>query len=118
MDSKSLWENLKKGVETGIKTITEKTEELTEMGRLKLEILSTKREIEKYFIELGGRIYQFMKENAAGDVSKNTEIQALVEKIRTEEKKLEELNTRYDKIKKDTREGPEVKSQEPGNTNL
>ena len=117
MDTKSLWENLKKGLETGIKTITEKTEELTELGRLKLEILSTKRELEKYFIELGGRIYQLMKENETGDVSKNNEIKNLVEKIRTEEKKMDELNSRLDKVKKDSRED-DVNNPGTGKTNL
>lgn len=118
MDTKSLWESLKKGVETGIKTITEKTEELTEMGRLKLEIMSSKREIEKYFIELGGRIYQLMKENATGDIGQRAEIRALVDKIKVEEKRLDDLNVRFESIRKDSKEETEGKTGEPGAPNL
>jgi hypothetical protein len=105
MEGKTLWENLKKGVEQGIKTITEKTEELTEMGRLKLEIMSLKREIEKDFVELGGRIYQLMKENKGGNLTQNSEIQALVEKVKTEEKKLDEYNQKWEKMTKDEPKG-------------
>jgi hypothetical protein len=105
MEGKTLWENLKKGVEQGIKTITEKTEELTEMGRLKLEIMSLKREIEKDFVELGGRIYQLMKENKGGNLTQNSEIQALVEKVKTEEKKLDEYNQKWEKMTRDEPKG-------------
>jgi hypothetical protein len=105
MEGKTLWENLKKGLEQGIKTITEKTEELTEMGRLKLEIMSMKREIEKDFVELGGRIYQMMKENKSVNVTQNSEIQALVEKVKTEEKKLDEYNQKWENMKKDEPKG-------------
>ncbi len=107
MEGKTLWENLKKGLEQGIKTITEKTEELTEMGRLKLEIMSLKREIEKDFVELGGRIYQMIKENKGGNLTQNSEIQTLVEKVKTEEKKLDEYNQKWEKMTKDKPKGQE-----------
>jgi hypothetical protein len=114
MEGKTLWENLKKGLEQGIKTITEKTEELTELGRLKLEILSVKREIEKDFVELGGRTYQLMKENKSDNINQNSDISKLVEKVKTEEKKLDEYNLKYEKLKKDM--GPQDETKEPGNT--
>ena len=101
MEGKSLWENLKKGLEQGIKTITEKTEELTELGRLKLEIMSIKREIEKNFVELGGRIYQLMKENKSENMDQNIEIKAVVDKIKVQENKLDEYNKKYEKMKKE-----------------
>jgi hypothetical protein len=102
MESKSLWENLKKGLEQGIKTISEKTEELTEMGRLKLEILSVKRDIEKQFIELGGRSYQILKTDGTARIDQDTPIKELVEKIRMQEKKLDELNLKYENMKKNS----------------
>ncbi len=105
MEGKTLWENLKKGLEQGIKTITEKTEELTEMGRLKLEIMSVKREIEKDFVELGGRVYQLIKENKDNNLSHSTEIKALVEKVKVEEKKLDEYNIKWENMKKDEPKG-------------
>jgi hypothetical protein len=108
MEGKSLWENLKKGLEQGIKTITEKTEELTELGRLKLEILSIKREIEKYFVELGGRIYQLMKEDKTEDIKQNVEINGLVEKIKVEENKLDEYSKKLEKLKKEMNDSTET----------
>jgi len=106
MEGKSLWENLKKGLEQGIKTISEKTEELTELGKLKLDILSLKRDIEKNFVELGGRVYQLMKENKSENIKQNTEINDLVSKIKVQENSLDESNKKYDKLKKEMGSNP------------
>lgn len=96
-----LWDNIKKGIIEGIQTVSEKTEEMTNIGRLKIQILATKRDIEKNFIELGGRIYQMIDEKKEIQFQKDKQIQHLVTTIRQNEKKLENLKKEIERIRKE-----------------
>jgi hypothetical protein len=84
----ALWENLKKGFQT----VTDKTEEMTRIGRLKLAIIAVKRDIEKGFIELGGRVYHIQNTKSKIDISQDDQIKAVSAKIKEYEKKLKKLN--------------------------
>ena len=42
------WKNIRKGMSEGIKNLSDKTGEMTKIGRLKIEIIALKRDIEKY----------------------------------------------------------------------
>lgn len=92
--------SLSKMVADGYNNISDKAEEVTKIGRVKIEIIATKRDIEKLFVELGGRFYNnFEKQSAT--IFKDKEIRDLVEQIREKEKQLESLKEKIDKIKKE-----------------
>lgn len=80
-----LWQDLRKS----LKKAGEKTSGFTRMGRIKIDILGLKREIEEKFIELGGRVYQLGGENKQIDLNKDKEIAHLIEQIRELEQELE-----------------------------
>ena len=46
-----LWEKVRKSVIDGVQIAAEKTEELTKLGKIKIEILNIKRKISKNFTE-------------------------------------------------------------------
>ncbi len=94
----NFWEEFKTNLRAGIKTVSRKTEELTKIGRIKLEMVSVKRDIEKAFIELGGRIYHNIDQEKKFDTKSDPEIFGLVTKIRGFEDKLEDLENRIKEI--------------------
>lgn len=92
----TLFEDIRDGIRDGIALVADKTDEYTKIGKLKVEILSIKRNIEKLFTELGGRTYEIMKEASPKDVRKDEEIKHLVEELKELEEK---LDAKKDEIK-------------------
>ena len=77
----SLWEDIKKTVKQGVSVAAEKTEEYTKIGKLKVEIMNMKRNLDKTFAELGQEAYTNLKGSKKGDLTKNEKITELLSKI-------------------------------------
>ena len=92
------WDRLKTNLRAGMKIVSKKADELTRIGRLKLEIVAVKRDIEKGFIELGGRIYHKVDQEQKYDVKGDQEVMDLVTKIRGYEDRMEELEKKIKDI--------------------
>jgi hypothetical protein len=92
------WGSLRKNLSDGIKKVSAKTEELTQIGRLKIEVIAVKRDIEKSFIELGGRVYHQLDEDGTYDVRKDENIQRLVKTIKDFEKKMKKLEKEIENV--------------------
>ena len=92
------WDSIKKNISYGFKTVSEKTEELTQIGRLKIEVIAVKRDIEKSFIELGGSIYHQLDMDDSFDVRSDEKIQDLLNNIKSLEKKLKKLEKDIAKV--------------------
>ena len=95
-----IFNSISKMVVDSYNNISDKAEEVTKIGRVKIEIIATKRDIEKLFIELGGRFYNDFERNST-DIYKDKEIKNLISKVKEKEKHLEFLNNKIDKIKKE-----------------
>jgi hypothetical protein len=87
----SFWDKLNQGIKEGVQTVSEKTEQLTKIGRIKLSILATKRDLEKKFIELGGRVYQLINEEKGTRIANDKQLKTLAEDIKVLENKLNSL---------------------------
>jgi len=105
-----LWDKIRKSLEDGYKVTKDKTEELTKLGKLKIDILSTKHKISKSFTEIGGIVYEANKEGKSPDVLESPEITVLVETIKGLENDLEEKESQYEEMTK--KEGGEAAPEE------
>jgi predicted RNase H-like nuclease (RuvC/YqgF family) len=92
--------SISKMVVESYNNISDKAEEVTKIGRVKIEIIATKRDIEKLFVELGGRFYNDFGNNSTA-IYKDKEIKNLIAQIKEKEEHLEFLNNKIDKIKKE-----------------
>ena len=81
-----LWDDIAKNIREGIDTVVEKTEELTKMGKIKVDIINVKRNIEKNFSELGGRVYHIIVEENSTKIAGDQEVKELIECIKILEK--------------------------------
>ena len=78
----TLWNNIKKGLMDGIHTATDKTSEYTKIGRIKIDILGVKKEIEEKLLELGGRLYDMVAEKEMYDIKSDKRVMQLIEQIK------------------------------------
>ena len=106
----NLWDKIRKSLEDGYKVTKDKTEELTKLGKLKIDILSTKHKISKSFTEIGGIVYEAAKEGKSADVLESPEVAYLVDTIKGLENDLEEKESQYEEITK--KEGGEPAPEE------
>jgi predicted AlkP superfamily phosphohydrolase/phosphomutase len=96
---KTIWKKAKKSILDGYHSVSDKAEELTKIGRLKLEIVAVKRDIEKAFIELGGRIYDAFQENKEKGILADQDVNKIIEIIRDKDSKLKDLNQKVQNIR-------------------
>jgi|UniRef100_A0A7V6CMK5 hypothetical protein len=92
----SLWEKVKSWLEDTTKQVLKETEDLSKKGRLKMQISSLNREIDKKFSYLGGLVYQMISEGSL--VIEDEKIKEVVKEIERLEKELKEKEEEYKKI--------------------
>lgn len=95
----SLLDSLKKGFLDGLHSATDKTTELTKIGRIKIDMLGLKKEIEEKFVELGGRVYHNAAEKNETCVDKDIHIGQLILQIKELEKELSAYKDELRRIK-------------------
>lgn len=100
MEMDKLWERIRKSVTEGAQFAAEKTEELTKLGRAKIDILNTKRKISKAFTELGGTVYDGLKDGSADEVMANEKTTELIESIKALEAELDVKEQAYEELTK------------------
>ena len=95
-----LWKKIKKSVMEGATYAAEKTEELTKLGRAKIDILNIKRKISSKFTELGGITYGALKEKNIDKELKSDKVKSLTEAIEKLEVQLETKEKQYEELQK------------------
>ncbi len=86
----NLWDDLSKKVREGVESVVGKTEELTRIGRMKVEIMNIRRNIEKCFAELGRNVYHLLGEEKQPKISSNANVKATIARVKALEKTLRE----------------------------
>lgn len=96
----TLWDRVKKTVLDGAAYAAEKTEELTKLSKMKIEILNIKYKISKSFTELGGLAYDCFKSGKSEEILQSNEIKSIVGNIQKLEKDLDEKEKLFEEMKK------------------
>lgn len=68
-------------------TVAEKTQEATEMGKLKIQIMGLSRNAEKNFAEMGGRVYELL-ESGVKNILFDARLRKLIDKAKQYEEKI------------------------------
>lgn len=104
-----LWAKIKKSVIEGAAYAAEKTEELTKLGKVKIEILNIKRKISTKFTELGGITYGAIKEKNLEKEMKSDRVKSVVEAVEKLEAQLEAKEKEYEELQKKAESNAEAK---------
>lgn len=85
----NLWQTIKSELDGPIETVRKSlsgaldmAEDLTRKGRVKLEIQSARADIRNQLTELGGRVHQMVVEDGVTDVSGDTEVTGILDRIK------------------------------------
>lgn len=93
----ALWEKVKQG----FLLAAERTDELTKIGKLKLDMVATHRKIRQNLEELGGRTYELVKSGKRKkSVIEDEDVAKLIKAIRSLEKQLSKEEKELAKLKK------------------
>ena len=106
-----LWGQIKKSVLDGVNIAAEKTEELTRLGKVKLDILNLKYKISRKFTELGGITYEAIKKDDVSKTLKSENTVALIEAIKKLESDLEAKEKRYEDMVKKAKTSTKTKKE-------
>ena len=77
----------------------EKTEEVTKLGKAKIDILTTKRKISKAFSELGGVTYDSIKAGKTDELLEADDVKALITQLKELEAELDIREETFDELK-------------------
>jgi len=91
----SLLDNIRDGLEL----VVDKTEEYGKIGKLKVDIFTIKRNIEKQFTELGGRAYDILTGDKPASFQKDEEVVKIVEEIKSLELQLKAKEENIETVK-------------------
>ena len=91
----SLLDNIRDGLEL----VVDKTEEYGKIGKLKVDIFSIKRNIEKQFTELGGRTFEVLTGEGPKSVAKDEEVKKIVEELQGLEEQLQQKEAEIAQVK-------------------
>jgi len=79
---KTLWDDVKDWLSDATKVAAKEAEDLTRKGKLKIEMLSLSRKIEKKMAELGGFVYHSLSKTESFDSAQNDKVKGYVKEIR------------------------------------
>ncbi|MBN1351967.1 hypothetical protein JXJ21_21375 [candidate division KSB1 bacterium] len=101
------WEDLKGFVKQGATVVAEKTEELSKVGKIKIEIMGIERNLQKTLSALGGQVYHLVSDNENANVAGDAKVKELIDKVREYEKQLEAKKQELDEVGKEKEEEKE-----------
>ena len=97
----TLWDDIKKTVKEGVSVAAEKTEEYTKIGKVKVDILNIKRNIDKLYEDLGKQVYDLLSQGKKGDLASNKRIGELFTKLKEQTAALKKKESEIEDIKQD-----------------
>ncbi len=109
-DLENLFDEVLTSVKDGLNKLAQKTDQLTQIGRIKLDIISIKRDIEKQFTDLGGRVYQLYRDKHE-DVLDDEQVKEYIQQIEELETRLEAKKEELEKVQKREAMQKEAESQ-------
>ncbi len=111
--SPSLWKDIKKTFKEGVTIAAEKTEEYTKIGKIKVEMVNLKKNVDKTFKELGEEVYASIKKGQKSALGQSKKVKDLAAKIDNLKRSLKSKEAEIEIIKKEASLKKEKVSKPP-----
>lgn len=96
MDLDNVLDIVKKGLKEGAALSIEKIEEVSRVGKLKIEEFSAKRKIERNFIDMGERVFELITDGKGDEIEKDILITNAVDNVKKLQIELDEIAEKMD----------------------
>ncbi|RMH62749.1 MAG: hypothetical protein D6677_09175 [Calditrichaeota bacterium] len=93
----SLINKTRKNLLSGLRKTSAAASEYARIGRLKIDLLAVKKELEEKLLELGGRVYQLALKEPDGDIRQNPRIEHIITEIKKLDDELRIIETELKK---------------------
>lgn len=113
----SLWDDFKKVVQDGMRVVVSKTEEYTQIGKIKLEMIQLQHGLKHAYQELGKEVYSRMVKTKRASLSKDTQVRSLIEKIQKLEQELKDKEKELEMTKQGTEKASESSKTDVSKSN-
>ncbi|MBW2664084.1 MAG: hypothetical protein JRD93_19430 [Deltaproteobacteria bacterium] len=107
----SLWKDVKKTVKDGFTVATEKTEEYTKIAKVKVEILTTKKDLDKSYRDLGKKAFDHLASDKKTALAQSSGVKELLDQIKTYKTEIHDNEAEIEKIKKEADGKSKAKNQ-------
>lgn len=104
--------NLVKNIKTGLAVSSEKIEEYSYIGKLKLEISGCRRKQDKLFQKLGNRAFVLIEDQKGTEVASDSEMVEAVEQIKQAEQELQTLKDKLANAPQRQKESPKEPTED------
>ncbi len=93
------WDDVKSAIVDGYIYAADKAEEMTQIGRAKVDILSTNRRIASAMSDLGGRVFELHDDDKASEILDDASVLSTIERIKDERLELDRLKAEIAEIR-------------------
>jgi hypothetical protein len=95
----SFWEDVKNAIVDGYVYAADKAEELTQIGRAKVEILRHNRDIARAMSEIGGMTFELFDKGHEDSIAGDERIRKAVDDIRTARREIADLEREIERVR-------------------
>lgn len=97
----SFWDDLVNFFKKGVSTVAKKTDEYTKIGKIKVDIIGIKREVDKKLSDLGGRTYQLIVEENNTKIASNEDVKTILDNIKDLNQKLDDKKDELQQVREE-----------------
>ena len=94
-----LWDEVKNAIVDGYVYASDKAEEVTQIGRAKVEILKVNRQMARLMGDMGGRVFEMFESDEGPEIAEDQSLLESVEKIRGFRKEISKWEQEIEKAK-------------------
>ncbi len=95
------WEDFSAMFKKGVSVVAKKTDEYTKIGKIKVDIIAIKREIDKNHTQLGSKVYQLLVQENNTKIASNEEIKEVTDAIKALNEKLDQKKIELDTVRQE-----------------
>ncbi|GEM_PF-2400266 len=99
-----LWEDIKTFVKKGASIAAERIEEETSLWKIHREIAGFEKDVEQKKIEIGGHVFELVKNNPKATIKVDEKVSTLVKEIEELAARIAEKQAEYEEVKKQSTE--------------
>ncbi|MBN2011174.1 hypothetical protein JW960_17645 [candidate division KSB1 bacterium] len=95
------WDDFQRVFKKGVTVVAQKTDEYTKIGKIKVDIIAIKRDIDKRKTELGNQVYQMLAVEKNTKVSTDETVKNIIQTVSDLNAKLEQKKVELEAVRKE-----------------